>query len=298
MVMHRRLDPRTLADDPQGSVHLFIRPEAGERKTLLDWGLDAHTLRSALDPEEVPRFEQGKGHCALLLKQPLGEKGKGIGSRVGSFGLFLFKRRLVLVTSEGMPPFGLGHRDGTLPGVVLLVLDGLIVDLLERLGLIAREADRIQEKLASAMENKHLLSLFSLQKALVYYESALNSNSAVLEILGRHARRAGFDRGQRDLLEDVLVENRQCYRQVEDLTDVLSNLMDARASIVNNNLNILIKFLNLLMLAVMVPTLVVSVFSMNVRLPFQEEPMAFYGVLGLAFLAAGVFLGYWRGRRW
>jgi magnesium transporter len=240
----------------------------------------------------------GKGHCALILKRPLGEKGKGTDAKVGSLGLFLFKRRLVLVASEELPPLGVGRGNGTLPGVVLLVLDGLIVDFLERLGLIAREADRIQEKLASAMENKHLLSLFGLQKALVYYESALNSNSAVLEIFGRHASRAGFDRAQRDLLEDVLVETRQCYRQVEDLTDVLSNLMDARASIVNNNLNILIKFLNLLMLAVMVPTLVVSVFSMNVKLPFQAEPMAFYGILGLAALAAAAFLGYWRGRHW
>lgn len=297
--MHRRMDQKTLTESPKGVVHVFLRPDQGEKEVLLRWGIDPHTLKSALDPGEVPRLEFEKGHCALIFKGPRPWTGGTQEPRVGSLGLFLFKDKLVAVTSEDEPFREVaGHLDGTLVGVILKVLDRTLWHFLEHMNLITQASDRLQGKLATAMENRHLLSLFELQKGLVYYESAINANSGVLEILQRHADRIGFNRTQRDLLGDILVESRQCDRQVEDLTNVLSNLMDARASIVNNNLNILIKFLNLVTLAVMVPTLVVSVFSMNVRLPGQEHPRAFLWILVLALSATGVFLAYWRGRKW
>jgi len=74
--------------------------------------------------------------------------------------------------------------------------------------------------------------------------------------------------------------------------------MDARASIVSNNLNVLIKFLNIITIAIMVPTFVVSAFSMNVRIPLAKHPLAFLIILGLSAVAMIVFLTLWKLRKW
>jgi magnesium transporter len=74
--------------------------------------------------------------------------------------------------------------------------------------------------------------------------------------------------------------------------------MDARASIVNNNLKQLIKYLNILTIAIMVPTFVVSAFSMNVKIPFEDHPLAFYIVMGLALVSVLGFLWVWQRKKW
>jgi magnesium transporter len=79
---------------------------------------------------------------------------------------------------------------------------------------------------------------------------------------------------------------------------ILANLMDARVSIVSNNLNVLMKTLNIITIAIMVPTFVVSAFSMNVAIPLSAQPGAFGIILGLAFCSVVGFLLFWKSRKW
>jgi magnesium transporter len=74
--------------------------------------------------------------------------------------------------------------------------------------------------------------------------------------------------------------------------------MDARVSIVSNNLNILIKFLNIITIAIMVPTFVVSAFSMNVQLPLPQDPISFWFIIGLAVLSVLGFMIFWKYKKW
>src|SRR4029077_8018100 len=87
-----------------------------------------------------------------------------------------------------------------------------------------------------------------------------------------------------EFLEDLTIEGAQCFQQAESYSQVLSNLMDAWASIISNNLNIRIKMLTILSICIMVPTLVVSIFSMNVQMPFQHQGtlIPFWTICGLA----------------
>jgi len=90
-----------------------------------------------------------------------------------------------------------------------------------------------------------------------------------------------------EFVDDVLIENQQCYEQASTYSNILASMMDARVSIVSNNLNWLMKTLTIITLAVMLPTLVVSIFSMNVKMPFNHEhPLIFWLVLSLALASA------------
>ncbi len=160
----------------------------------------------------------------------------------------------------------------TLNEAVLKLLYRSIFHFLEHLKVITMITDDLERKINKAMENKFLLNLFTLEKSLVYYLNSINSNGGLIERLKNNSAKLGFTTGEIELLDDLIIENNQCYRQSEIHSNILASLMDARASIVGNNLNVLMKTLNIIMLGIMVPTLVVSIFSMNVPIPGQEHP--------------------------
>ena len=146
------------------------------------------------------------------------------------------------------------------------------------------------------MENRYLINLFALEKSLVYYLNAINSNGVLCEKLKNNAAKIGFSQEELEFLDDLIVENNQCYRQAEIYSNILASLMDARASIVSNNLNVLMKTLNIITIGIMVPTLVVSAFSMNVGIPLAAHPYAFWMIMGLAAASVIGFMIFWRRR--
>jgi len=112
-----------------------------------------------------------------------------------------------------------------------------------------------------------------------------------------YTQRIGFTVDDTELLDDITIENTQCYKQAEIYSNILASMMDARVSIVNNNLNILMKKLTMITIAIMVPTFVVSAFSMNVAIPVQKHPHAFWIILAIAFAAMFGFFFSWRMRK-
>jgi len=129
---------------------------------------------------------------------------------------------------------------------------------------------------------------------MVYYQNALHSNGMVIEKLKNAAGRIGLSAENLEVLEDLIIENQQCYKQAEIYAGIFASLMDARVSVVNNNLNVLIKALNIITIAIMVPTFVVSAFSMNVKIPLAHYPFAFWIIMGLAGVSLALFMLVWR----
>jgi magnesium transporter len=158
--------------------------------------------------------------------------------------------------------------------------------------------DELEQKINKSMENKYLIHLFTLEKSLVYYLNAINSNSLIIHKMKQCAGKIGFSQEQIELLDDILVENNQCYRQAEIHSNILASLMDARASIVSNNLNVLMKTLNIITISIMVPTLVVSAFSMNVKIPLAHLDYAFWIVMMLATISVIGFFFIWKSHKW
>jgi len=289
--------------DGSGPVMVYIAPDEVERRLLIDqYKIDEHTLSSALDPDELARLEFEPDHVALIFKRPRNYSGKdGVMFKVASCGAFLFKDRLVIVQAEDVTLFEGRHftRVTTLPEVILKLIYRSIFHFLEHLKIINSISVELEQKINQAMENRYLINLFGLEKSLVYYVSSINSNGTVIDKLKLNAGKIGFTPEEIEYLDDTIIENSQCNKQAEIYSNILASLMDARVSVVSNNLNVLIKFLNIITIALMVPTLVVSVFSMNVRLPLvSEHPFSFWLIMALALTSVLVFLFIWRTKKW
>jgi magnesium transporter len=289
-------------DSEQAPVTVVINPDDTEKRYLVDTlKIDEHTLSSALDPDELSRLEFEPEHLALIYKRPRSYTAADqFLFKVSSVGAFLFKDKLILVVSEDVPlAEGLQSIRVTSPAeMVLRLIYRAILHYREHLRVISAISDDLQEKIAKSMENRHLLNLFTLQKSLVYYLSSITSNTALLEKLKLNSIKIGFPTEEIELLDDIIIENNQCYKQAEIYSNILAGLMDARVSVVSNNLNMLMKTLNIITIAIMVPTFVVSAFSMNVRIPLEGHPYAFFIIMGFAILSVLSFLAFWRYRRW
>jgi len=142
--------------------------------------------------------------------------------------------------------------------------------------------------------------MFALEKSLVYIVNAIGSNGTLLDRMKVSSEKLGLDRDQVGVLEDIIIENNQCFRRTEIYTQVIGGLMDARASIVSHNLNQLIKKFTIWTIAIMLMNLVVSVFSMNVLLPIpmEEAWWPFFFIMLLCVASAGFIFMLWRLKKW
>lgn len=294
-----RIVEGTGADCP---ILIFTRPGEDEKRRLVDeFRIDEHTLNSALDPDELARLEFEPDHVALIFKVPKNYSARDhLLFKVSSVGVFLFKERMIVVMPEELSLFEGKQflKVCSLPQVLLKLLYRSIFHFLEHLKVINQMSDELEQKVNRSMENRYLLQMFKLEKSLVYYMNSINSNGTLLEKLRLNGGKIGFSTEELELLEDTLIENTQCYRQAEISSNILASLMDARASIVGNNLNVLMKTLNIITIAIMVPTFVVSAFSMNVAIPLQKHPVAFWFIMGLAAVSEVALIAFWRMKKW
>jgi len=289
--------------DEKAPILLYVNPDEAEKRRLVEtYQVDEHTLSSALDPDEQARLECEPNHIAFIYKRPKNYSGDDqLLFKASTMGVFFFGELLILVMANDTNVFEGKQlaKVGSVRELMIRLIYRAIFHFMEHLRIINQIADDVEQKINKAMENKYLINLFTLQKSLVYYQNAVNSNGALIEKIRHNAARFGFTQEETELLDDIVIENNQCYRQAEVYSNILASLMDARASIVSNNLNVLMKTLNIITISIMVPTLVVSIFSMNVTLPFGlgEHP-AFWVIMGLAAVSVVGFFFFWKYKKW
>lgn len=166
---------------------------------------------------------------------------------------------------------------------------------------INHRTDDIEDILRHSMRNKEFFLLLELQKSLTYFTSALRGNGIVMERLMRLRRNTSLHHllkmyeEDEDLLEDVIIENKQAIEMVEMYSNIIMSMSDTFASIISNNLNIVMKFLASITIILAVPTIIFSFWGINVPLPFANNVMGFVYVIAIAFFCAlcAVFM-LWR----
>jgi magnesium transporter len=248
-------------------LYCFSSPDADERERILAMGVGEHDLSSALDPDELGRLEIQDDHVVLILKTPRNySKEDNYLFRVTSFGLFLFPDKLVMVSPfderdilDQRPLSRLRSRGELL----LRIISATVAHFFGHLKVINMISDALEQKVNTSMENRHLLSMFSIGKSLIYILNGINSNSAVMERLRNQAAKLALSEEERELLDDIIIENAQCNRQAEIYADILTGLADARGNIVNNNLNILIKRLTIVSVVFMPLNVVAGIGGMS-----------------------------------
>ena len=159
---------------------------------------------------------------------------------------------------------------------------------LQYLRHIDRMSHKIEQELHKSMKNKELIQLLDLEKSLVYFTTSLRSNEIVLEKMMRMENVKQYPEDE-DLLEDVIIENKQAIEMANIYSNILSGTMDAFASVISNNLNIVMKTLTSITIVMSIPTMIASFWGMNVHVPFENgSQWAFIGIVGFSIILTGI----------
>lgn len=250
-----------------GPIQVVVSPTEAESRELTETlRIDPHNLQSALDPDEQGRVEFEEDHLVVILRRPCNyTSADNFLFRTMSTGVFLFRERLVIVLAKDIALFEGKHtfRMGSLADVLLKLLRVTINHFMGHLKVINMLSEELESKVSHSIENKHLLNMFTLEKSLVYFLNALNDNGTVVAKLKNNAAKIGYSGEQVELLDDIAIDNAQCLTLAQTYSNILSSLMDARASLVGNNLNVMMKNLNAIVIAIAVPSFFAGVGGMS-----------------------------------
>ncbi len=291
-------------DASAAQVIVYNAPTIDDEADLLELhNIDYHTLQSSLDPDELSRLEFESDHAVVIFKRPKSFcADDNFLLKLTSTGIFIYDEYLVVVMPDDAPLFEgrVPFRVHSIQDVILRLLYQSIYHFEGHLKAINMLCDSLERRINTSMENRYLLNMFALEKSLVYILNSISSNGALFDKMKLLAERLGLDHDQTGILDDLIIENNQCLRRSEIFAQVIAGLMDARASIVSNNLNILIKKFTIWTIAIMLSNLVVGIFSMNVKLPMpmESELWPFFLINLLAIGSALIVFWISRVRKW
>lgn len=150
-----------------------------------------------------------------------------------------------------------------------------------------KERDKVETKLSESYKNPELLALLNIQKSFVYFETSLKANESVMEKLRRGKALDLYDEDD-EVLEDAIIENKQALEMTQIYSNVLKSTMDVYSSLISNNLSAIMRFLTSVTIFLAIPTMVAGFWGMNVAVPMQENPWAFWVVLAVSVIVSAI----------
>ena len=255
-------------------------------------------LTDPLDIDERPRYERDEDVRLVIIATPM--VNNGIDSENQAIymsvpvGIIITIEHVVTICSYENPVIEqfltekVRHFDPVdEKRFVLQILEQNVNRYLSSLRKLNHKRNLIEKELYASSRNAEIKQLLSVEKSLVYFVNALNAN----ELLKMKMKRTNFlhvndDEDLLDLFEDIIVDNSQALEMAKVYTDILGGTMDAYASIISNNLNIVMKRLTTITIVLMVPTLIASYFGMNVKIPYfdVEHPYSFHLILVISLV--------------
>lgn len=274
-------------------ISVIAPNDAEVKSTIEDFGLDADFVRAALDEEESSRIENEESQTLIIVDYATGETDaqNAMLYTTMPMGIILTGDYVVtislkenIILSEMSSGVIRGVQTGLKTRFVLMILLRIATKFLQYLKQIDKISSLTEKRLHKSMKNKELIQLLDLEKSLVYFSTSLKGNEITLEKILRGRVIKLYDEDQ-DLLEDVLIEIKQAIEMAEIYSSILSGMMDAFASVISNNLNIVMKRLTIITILMAIPTIVFSYYGMNVDNLFL--PSGWFA-LGLSAVAIGV----------
>lgn len=282
------------------------RPEQHEIQRLSsDFNLPSDIVLDILDIDERSRIEFDDDWTLIILRIPVELKNNGLPFQTVPLGIIFtdeFTLTLCIQNNEILPeeqfsPFREQYKQITDVFNFTLRLFLRTSNLyLKYLKQINQQTALIEQDLEQSIKNRELNKLLKMEKCLVFFITSIKSNEIVLARL-RNAKKITSEINV-DLLEDAMIENKQALEMAQIYSDIQSGMMDAFASVISNNLNVVMKQLTLISIILMIPTLIVSIFGMNVPNLLENDiwAMPLIILFSIALSLFGVLL--FRKRQW
>lgn len=264
-----------------------------------DYTLDHDHVLDSLDPDELSRIEQGDGYVLAIMRLPIYFPNSEVRYNTAPLGAIIFQNTIITLCwtdCEVLRDMSANRiKDLNLndfPAFITQILSRADTMFLRYLKDINRRTTSIQQELQETIENHELIQLFNLEKSLMYFTSSLKSNQLLLEKI-RKTRIIKFDEEDEDWLDDVEVDNRQAMEMASTYSLTITGTMDAFASVISNNMNMVMKQLTVFSIALMLISFITSFWGMNIRLPWgNNDSWAGFIIISIscAFLSIGSFL--------
>lgn len=277
-----------------------VAPDDHEIQGLIaDFGIEPDFFRAAMDEEESSHIDSEDGSTLVVIDIPVVEReGKDLAYSTMPLGLILTEKNVITVSIRDnavVDEFARGMVKGVRTNLKTRFLLHIMLRVASRYLQYLKQIDKIsntvERELRVSMKNSELLQLLDIEKSLVYFSSSLKGNEITLEKIMRGRVIQLYDEDQ-DLLEDVLIEVKQAIEMSSIYLNILSGTMDAFASVISNNLNIVMKVLASITLLFSVPAVITGAYGMNVA----GIPLAnFWFPVALSLLC--ILFAYWILRR-
>lgn len=283
----------------EGCWIAMTAPSATELKKIAeDTGIEIDHLRAPLDEEERARIEVEDNYTLILVDIPAVEKRYDKDRYITiPLGIIVAEKYIITVCLEETPVLKC-FMDGRVRDFytykktrfILQILYRNASTFLQNLRSIDRKSEEVERQLHISTQNRELIELLELEKSLVYFTTSLRSNEVVFEKMLKLDSIKHYPEDQ-DLLEDLIIENKQAIEMANIYSGILSGTMDAFASIISNNQNIVMKFLAAITIVLSIPTMIASFYGMNFDfIPGARSPLGFYLTVGAALLLTFVIV--------
>lgn len=266
-------------------------------------------LIDSLDIDERSRFEKEDGVKLIVIKVPILNPVKNESDApylTIPIGIVIVKETIITITSFENPVLecflknkikNFNPADKEL--FVLQLFDRSVHYFLQYLKEINNERNIFEKELYNSSRNEELAKLLNIQKSLVYFVTSLRAN----ELLMLKMQRTDFlkinqDEEKSEMLQDIIVDSSQALEMANVYTNILTSTMDAFASIISNNLNVVMRRLTSVTIILMLPTLVASLYGMNVKIPLEDSPYAFYIIMAFSVFISFVLGFFFMKKKW
>jgi magnesium transporter len=270
-----------------------------------EYRVDTEIIMDILDQDELSRIDREDDYTLIIVRLPIFLAANEVSYFTIPLGILLFPNMVLTICWADCEVLhdlasnkvkGLTLKD--LPAFVVRVLARADLIYLRYLKEINRRSSSIEVELQKSVRNNELIQLLNLEKSLVFFTTSLKSNQLLFEKLMK-TRLINLDEEDRDWLEDVATDNKQAIEMSDIYSNILSGMMDAFASVISNNLSIVMKRLTIINLVLMIPTMITSFFGMNVRLPMTDWSVhaSVPAILGICLVSSIIAMVLLRDRR-
>jgi len=182
---------------------------------------------------------------------------------------------------------------------ILDIFDRNVYYFLYYLREINRQRNVFEKEIYISSKSSDLKKVLNLQKSLVYFVTNLRSNGLLMTKIKRiDFLKIKHDEDMSDFLEDVIVDNSQASEMANIYTNIINGTMEAFASIISNNLNVVMQRLTAVTIVLMIPTLIASFYGMNVDLPFSHSPNSFIFIIIMAIVMSATVTYFFLQKKW